>query len=361
MICQICHIFEEPPPPIRSVRSESRLPKPETPPISRDVPSSGTLSSRRSPIKEFVTPELLPGDLSSLRRPPPRSDGSESSLPSLKSISRLPPPTKEKTLKVGNVTIEGSSTGIELARKEISEICEHPEWCEYGKACANIDESTGQGICVEEEEYDKTGLSKIVIQGKKIFGSKKAITELKKKLGLLYPESFLDEMRTYCAKNGLSFETFKEKLSVFENEIALKTLTIEKMYNDEIFKKDRLNARKIYKDLYEKWLLNDEISLPSLPTANRKRDKSSLGTPEPLHIDPGTPSESPPTTPPLKESTPIDEKPKTSYEEGTPIDETHTTGDVDVLLKEVTRVHSAPISSLTTVQKEVVKCLGLSA
>jgi hypothetical protein len=211
---------------------------------------------------------------------------------SLKLVPRLPSKTKDQTLKVGDVTIEGSPTGIQLVRKEITKICEDPDWCEDGKACGDIDETTGQGFCVDEEQYANTHLSKLEIGGKKIFGSKNAINALKKKLGI-----------------------------------------------------------------------------------DHEKD-SSVGTPLPINSNPGTPDGSPPKTPELDADVPItsslkkkdkpsasapeDATPLTLLEEGTPVYENRGDDVVDYL-KDLKRPHSEPISSLTTVQKEVIKCLGLSA
>jgi hypothetical protein len=60
------------------------------------------------------------------------------------------------------------------------------------------------------------------------------------------------------------------------------------------------------------------------------------------------------------EATSEEATPLTSLEEGTPVYENRGDDVVDSL-KELKLPHSEPISSLTTVQKEVIKCLGLSA
>ena len=262
----------------------------------------------------------------------------------LKSPSR----TKSAERKFGDITLTGEPDVLQdlddYIKDDTSKKCNHPNWCdEDGQAC-EIDEETGDGQCVGMENYNKSSLIKINLNGKKIFGSKKAITELKKRLNLLYPESFLDEMQKYCKKYRINFDNFKEIMSVFEHEIALKTLTLEKMYENELLNKDKPNIRKIFKELYEKWRDNAEQTLP-------KTDTLSLGTPEPIKSDPGTPDELPPTTPPL------------DIPEGTPIEENPDKRDIDVddALTQVKRAQSAPISSLATVQKEVIKCLGLSA
>jgi hypothetical protein len=300
----------------------------------------------------------------------------------------------DSQLKVGDTTITGDETIIEVLKEVLEEDkkCKSPSWCDDGQACSNIDETTGEGVCVDVKEYDKTTLTKIILGEKKIFGSEKAIKELKKRLGLLYPESFLAEMRKYCDKYKINFDEFKERFSVFEHEIALKSLTLEKMLNfDDDYKK------RIYDELYEKWIKNQS-------------EPSSLGTPEPIDSDPGTPEGSPPTTPdlefpksppksPLKEKTPPKSPPKPppkeksppkektppksppkektppksppkpppkektpkekALKEGTPVFETPL--DVDDLLREVKIPDDTRVSDLTGIQAAVIKCLGLSS
>jgi hypothetical protein len=293
--------------PIRSIPIEPETPPPDTGrrspirslPIEPETGRRSYIGSAKRPILPLSGPKTP--DETLLSRFPRRSTPIGKDLPSpssLKLVSRLPSKTNDKTLKVGDVTIEGSPTGIQLARKEITKICEDPDWCEDGKACGDIDETTGQGFCVDEEQYANTHLSKLEIGGKKIFGSKNAINALKKKLGI-----------------------------------------------------------------------------------DEEKD-SSVGTPLPINSNPGTPDGSPPKTPeldadvpitsslkkkdkpsasaPAPEATPEEATPLTSLEEGTPVYENRGDDVVDYL-KDLKRPHSEPISSLTTVQKEVIKCLGLSA
>jgi hypothetical protein len=293
--------------PIISLPIEPETPPPDTGrrspirslPIEPKTDSRSYIGSAKRPILPLSGPKTP--DETLLSRFPRRSTPIGKDLPSpssLKLVSRLPSKTNDKTLKVGDVTIEGSPTGIQLARKEITKICEDPDWCEDGKACGDIDETTGQGFCVDEEQYANTHLSKLEIGGKKIFGSKNAINALKKKLGI-----------------------------------------------------------------------------------DEEKD-SSVGTPLPINSNPGTPDGSPPKTPeldadvpitsslkkkdkpsasaPAPEATPEEATPLTSLEEGTPVYENRGDDVVDYL-KDLKRPHSEPISSLTTVQKEVIKCLGLSA
>jgi hypothetical protein len=189
-----------------------------------------------------------------------------------------------------------------LERDDDQPVCSAPNWeCDEGFACNISDDD--KGICVPSDQYDKS-LHKITHNGQKMFGSQKAIRELKKTFGIDFPIDFKEDAKQYYRDNDtfVDIQTLLDYLEPVQDEISKKSLTLHHLQSTlKGSKMPNVSLQEFYEHVYTPWASRRKDKRPiskALPIGKTRPDPPS--TPDPLKKDPGTPTYTPPETPEVR-------------------------------------------------------------